>query len=45
MERIDLMASEMSLENVNGRRSAGWTSDVSIYYRLTLFEETSFEET
>ena len=44
MERIDLMVSEMSLENVNGRRSAGWTPDVSIYYKLTLFESTSYEE-
>ena len=45
MERIHLMASEMSLENVNGRRSVGWTPDVSIYYKLTLFEKTSFEKT
>ena len=34
------MASAMSFENVNGRR----TQDVSIYYKLTLFEETLFEK-
>ena len=53
MERIDLMASEMSIENVHGRRTDrrrrtdGRTPDVSIYmyYKLTLFEETLFEET
>ena len=40
MERIDLMASEMSFENVNK-----WTSDVFIYYKQTLFQETLFEDT
>ena len=44
MERIDLMASEMSFENVNGQWTDGWmdgwTPDVSLYYKLTLFEET-----
>ena len=35
MERIDLVASEMSFENVDGRRTDGQTPDVSIYYKLT----------
>ena len=44
MERIDLMASEMSFENINGQcrdgLMDGWTPDVSLYSKLTLFEKT-----
>ena len=35
MERIDLVATEMSFENVDGRRTDGRTPDVFIYYKLT----------
>ena len=35
MERIDLTASEMSFENIDGQTDDGQTPDACLYYKLT----------